>query len=124
MKIISIAIAVVAVLGISGYLVFRGEPSAQAGDTLSVLYTGTLEDGTVFDASSLHGNQPFVFKLGAGEVIKGWDQGLLGMKKGEKKHLVLTPDLAYGENGIPNSPIGPNATLIFDVELVEINHAK
>lgn len=94
------------------------------GDTVSVHYTGTLEDGTKFD-SSLDRGKPFQFTVGVGMVIKGWDQGLLGMKVGEKKKLVLPPDLAYGPEGI-TAPDGTviipkNATLIFDIELISIN---
>jgi peptidylprolyl isomerase len=93
------------------------------GDTVAVHYTGTLENGTKFD-SSLDRGKPFEFVVGAGMVIKGWDQGLLGMKVGEKKKLVLPPDLAYGPNGItmPDGTvvIPKNATLIFDIELISI----
>lgn len=93
---------------------------AKSGDKLSVHYTGTLLDGTKFD-SSLDRNQPFAVTLGAGQVIKGWDVGLVGMKVGEKRKLTLAPDLAYGASGVPNSPIGPNATLVFEIELLKIN---
>ena len=93
--------------------------AVKAGDTVSVLYTGKLMDGTVFDASVKHGNQPFDFKVGAGMVIKGWDQGLLGAKVGEKRTLTIPGDLAYGPQGIPGT-IPPNATLIFDVEVLAI----
>lgn len=96
-----------------------GTQVVKAGDTVDVLYTGKLQDGTIFDASANHGNQPFEFTVGAGQVIKGWDQGLLGMKVGEKRTLTIPGDLAYGSNGIPGT-IPPNATLIFDVELVSI----
>jgi len=94
------------------------------GDTVFVHYTGTLENGTKFD-SSVDRGEPFDFVVGAGRVIKGWDQGLLGMKVGEKKRLVLPPDLAYGPSGV-TAPDGTvvipaNATLIFDIELVSIN---
>ncbi len=94
------------------------------GDTVSVHYTGTLESGKKFDSSVDRGT-PFQFTVGAGQVIKGWDQGLLGMKVGEKKKLVLPPDLAYGPSGItmPDGTvvIPQNATLIFDIELISIN---
>ena len=96
-----------------------GTAVVKAGDTVSVLYTGKLQDGTVFDASSKHGNQPFDFTVGQGMVIKGWDQGLLGAKVGEKRTLTIPGDLAYGPQGIPGT-IPPNATLIFDVEVLSI----
>lgn len=91
---------------------------AKNTDTLVVNYTGTLLDGTKFD-SSLDRGEPISFVLGAGRVIAGWDQGLLGMKVGEKRKLTIAPELAYGESGYPGV-IPPNATLIFEVELVEI----
>ncbi|HVV14945.1 MAG TPA: FKBP-type peptidyl-prolyl cis-trans isomerase [Candidatus Paceibacterota bacterium] len=89
---------------------------ARVGDTLSVNYTGKLEDGTVFDTSVGRGPYPFV--LGAGEVIPGWDQGLAGMKVGGKRLLIIPASLAYGSQG--RGPIPPNATLIFEVQLVGI----
>ncbi len=92
---------------------------ARPGTTVSVLYTGMLPDGTVFDASSKHGGQPIEFPLGAGNVIPGWDQGLEGMKVGGKRQLVIPPDMAYGAQGVPGA-IPPNSTLIFDVELVGV----
>jgi protein-disulfide isomerase len=91
---------------------------ARNGDTLVVHYTGTLSDGTVFDSSRKH-VQPFTFELGSGRVIKGWDQGLVGMKVGGKRKLTIPPDLAYGDRGFPSS-IPPKSTLTFEVELISV----
>jgi len=89
------------------------------GDTLSMHYTGTLfTTGAQFD-SSVDRNTPFEFKLGAGQVIKGWDQGLTNMCVGEKRRLVIPPDLGYGDRGAGRD-IPPGATLVFEVELLEI----
>lgn len=99
------------------------ENAAKTGDTVSVNYTGRLEDGTVFDSNvdpKFNHVEPFVFTLGAGQVIPGWDKGIVGMKVGEKKTLTIPPEDAYGANGVPGA-IPPNATLIFDVELIGIN---
>jgi hypothetical protein len=92
---------------------------AQKGDTLTVHYRGELEDGTQFD-SSIDKGEPFSFTLGQGQVIKGWDLGLVGMKAGEEKKLIIPSHLAYGEAGAGET-IPPNATLIFYIELIEIN---
>jgi peptidylprolyl isomerase len=90
---------------------------AKAGTSLTVNYTGTLENGTVFDAS--FGKAPFEFALGAGQVIPGWDQGLVGMKVGGQRRLTIPPDLGYGAQGAGGA-IPPNATLIFFVELMAV----
>ncbi len=92
---------------------------ATKGKTVSVHYTGVLTNGTKFD-SSLDRGQPIVFALGTGRVIKGWDQGIEGMKVGGKRKLTIPPELAYGARGTPGGPIPPNATLVFDVELVAV----
>jgi FKBP-type peptidyl-prolyl cis-trans isomerase len=102
-------------LGVQDDIPGVGE-EAEVGDQLVVHYVGKLSDGTVFDTSV--GGSPYTFTLGGGEVIPGWDQGLQGMRVGGKRTLVIPPDLAYGPNGY--GPIPPNATLIFEVELVDI----
>ena len=92
---------------------------SKVGDSLTVHYTGMLEDGTKFDSSVDRGT-PFNFILGIGQVIEGWEKGMEGIKVGEKRKLTIQPEYAYGERGIPGV-IPPNATLIFEVELLEIN---
>ncbi len=96
-------------------------PRPQPGDIVYVHYTGWLTDGTKFDSSYDRG-EPLSFRLGAKQVIPGWDEGIALLRKGEKAQLVIPPELAYGERGI--GPIPPNATLIFEVELVDFKHGQ
>jgi FKBP-type peptidyl-prolyl cis-trans isomerase len=97
----------------------QGEgPEAKPGDTIDVHYTGRLADGTKFDSSRDRG-RPIGFVLGTGTVIRGWDEGIAGMKVGERRKLTVPPDLAYGAAGRPPK-IPTNAELIFDVELIGI----
>jgi FKBP-type peptidyl-prolyl cis-trans isomerase len=104
-------------LGVKELTVGKGA-EAKAGDTVKVHYVGTLTDGKEFDSSRKH-NEPFVFELGAGRVIKGWDQGVAGMKVGGKRKLTVPPSLGYGARGFP-PVIPPNSTLIFEVELLDV----
>ena len=85
---------------------------------VTVNYTGLLEDGTKFDSSFNPGRTPFRFTVGAGQVIKGWDEGLIGMKVGGKRKLTIPPELGYGSRD--NGPIPANSTLIFEIDLLGI----
>jgi len=103
--------------------------TAAKGDSVTVSYVGTFTNGTVFDASANQGSQGFNFVLGAGDVIRGWDDGLVGMRVGGKRRLVIPAALAYGENPIKNPQTGEvvipaNSTLIFDVELLKVEKTK
>lgn len=93
----------------------------KSGDTVQVNYAGTLEDGTKFDSSYDRGT-PFSFTVGAGQVIQGWEQGLIGMKVGGKRKLIIPYTMGYGEQGM--GPIPPKATLIFEIELLKIQSSN
>ena len=106
----------------SGLTIVHVEPSrgAQPGDLVYVLYSGKLANGgAVFDSSAQHNNEPIPVKLGTGQVIKGWEEGLLGAQVGEKRKLIIPPNLGYAEKG-RGDKIPPNATLEFDLEVVGI----
>ena len=92
---------------------------AEKGRHVEVHYTGWLTDGTKFDSSRDSG-KPYPFTLGAAEVIAGWDEGIPGMKIGGKRRLTIPPQLAYGSQGTPGGPIPPNATLVFEIELIDV----
>ena len=94
--------------------------AVKEGDSVTVDYLGTFMDGEKFDASKDHGSAGFTFEVGAGQVIEGWDKGLIGMKEGGKRKLSLPPDLAYGEYGAPPTIPG-NCSLQFEIDLRKIN---
>ncbi|KAJ2764248.1 Fork head 1 [Coemansia nantahalensis] len=96
----------------------NGKDYPKVGDRVVMHYVGRLENGTKFD-SSRDRNKPFECKIGVGQLIKGWDEGVPKMSVGEKAKLTITPDYGYGKNGVPGV-IPPNATLVFDVELLQI----
>lgn len=91
--------------------------------TVECLYTGKLQDGTVFDSTAKRNDEPFTFKIGEGQVIKGWDLGIATMKRGERSFLTCNPENAYGQAGSPPS-IPENSTLIFEVELLDFYEKK
>jgi FKBP-type peptidyl-prolyl cis-trans isomerase len=95
---------------------------AEAGDSVTVNYVGSLTNGQVFDASANHGTTGFTFTLGAGQVIAGWDQGVAGMKVGGKRTLVIPPAMGYGSRAV--GPIPADSTLVFQVELVNVQKGK
>ncbi|OGG54791.1 peptidylprolyl isomerase [Candidatus Kaiserbacteria bacterium RIFCSPHIGHO2_02_FULL_49_11] len=97
--------------------VVGGGDEAVAGKIISVHYLGTLSDGTKFDSSYDRG-APFRFVLGAGQVIRGWELGVVGMKEGGKRKLTISPELGYGNQTV--GPIPPNSTLVFEVELLDV----
>jgi FKBP-type peptidyl-prolyl cis-trans isomerase len=140
-KSMNIVVAAIICLALAGFLVFisinnktkmasennntpvQGEAVAKPGDTVSVNYTGRLQNGTVFDSNIDpkfgHAGQPLTFVLGAGQMIGGFDKAVAGMKVGEKKTITIPPEEAYGAAGRP-PVIPPNSTLIFDIELTAI----
>ncbi len=100
-------------------LVVGKGPMPKIGQTISVLYTGKLTNGTVFDSTSKRNNDPFETPIGVGQVIKGWDEGMISMRVGGKRRLTIPPALGYGATGA-GGVIPPNATLVFDVTLLAI----
>lgn len=98
-------------------------PAVKVGDTIRVRYAGSFVDGKEFDSSAKHGGEPISFTVGKPGLIEGWNRGVVGMKVGEKRKLVIPPSLAYGAAGRP-PVIPPNSTLVFELELVAINPTK
>jgi FKBP-type peptidyl-prolyl cis-trans isomerase len=94
-------------------------PSPTAGQTIVVHYTGWLENGKKFD-SSVDRDDPLVFQIGVGQVIQGWDEGVMSMKVGGKRKLTIPPEMAYGDRNVGDGLIPPNSTLIFEVELLDL----
>ncbi|MFA6524611.1 MAG: FKBP-type peptidyl-prolyl cis-trans isomerase [Candidatus Paceibacterota bacterium] len=122
--VVIIVVVVLVFITINNKNTMPEEKIAKVGDVVSMNYTGTLADGTAFDSNvnpKFNHVEPFEFTLGAGQVIPGWDKGIVGMKVGEKKTLSIPPEDAYGASGIPGV-IPANATLNFEVELVGIKN--
>jgi len=122
--IVVIVVIVLVFITINNKNTMPSEQVAKVGDIVSMNYTGALADGTVFDSNidpKFNHVEPFEFTLGAGQVIPGWDKGIVGMKVGEKKTLSIPPEDAYGASGVPGV-IPANATLNFQVELVGIKN--
>ena len=104
-------------------LVVGNGPMAEEGMAVTVNYTGWLTDGTMFDSSHNEGRQPLTFKIGAGMVIRGWDEGVQGMRVGGRRKLTIPPELAYGQRGYP-PVIPPNSTLVFEVEFLGVKQSQ